>query len=1265
MRNLLKNKKLAKISQYIAKTKTKIYQRLRNLLKSIYLSRFFVFLRPFFDRIRKIFRPIYQWIKPKIISRKILIYYILGLGVIFGIILTVFFFDLNKDYGFDPIETADYSEVDWNGKIDNNGYSYSRAGDFKWKVVITPPNKSFIFKPSKQTAEVKMLIKDLHGSIQIPAGIKIVDQEGNTSQSKRITSLAHQKKATLVSTTNFTSILGLSFISPTQGNTIGVNGGGFNTATIQLPQNTKVIKFGDQNLPNSYKINERNIFFHSFSNAAVVYYHKDFHIFMQIAILLVAIAGLLLTLFINKINIKRIRFSYKDFIAAGLLVIISMALLAILIPNPNKLIVSMSDTIIQIPKENNTKTYRLNQFPRYLRWVLFVNQSIDSMVVGNVNNCSLSEIKLGQIGIQKFIILDQYKSNACAQKIISQYPQKVIITSQEDLSQEIKNIKNRDYRYNSKLFKYNAKIIFLLSNILLAITCAFLIWQAFNIKKLKDVLFFITYAFSSYFLIIGIYIFIGALARMPIGYHGTSDIGLIMSNYFLPGTISGGNNLRTLFAFIGLIFIVITSIRVFKKLEFRLFFGATAIICILMIIPQTEYHTKRFVLSGFSAEAYMWDYKMDVFNSLDFYKSIREATIVDYYKKVTDRNTYGNRDIDYAVALQTENRIFESQKKLQAIITEYSDEKSILARARFELGNLYLKQAKSKNNINLKKSFIEDESYYKLALDEYINFIDEFPGDSHTPKAIDNIANIYLKLEEYEKAIRTLETAINLYPNASYIGKIKLDLAQMYYKLKDFSSAIEVYKDILNNDRPTNYIDIEILLAQTYIKNKNETAAIKIFQDILDKNIIDLETEIKILKQLEKTNKYKNDPNIKTITQALYLEYWGKNKEALRQYINIENNIENNLFGAIIKYRASQLLKNAVSYLESKSNIKKINEESLTKLKQISDIYPESNISLLSLELLGYVDDIDFENQPDYQIFINNEFELDSNEKINEVLTVDNVILKINKVDNKCGNNKCEINETNSNCSKDCDADDNKISINAHAQKVNEGSWPYLQLWINENLTFEHQIDSEIASSFYFPLELVTSDYYDIKLKAIGEQNSQIFIKDIGINQINYPINKTLSGIYDSSKDISFLSEAETLTLSEKYPTVKLIKNTTDKILDFVLPFNLEIFIEDRIPSRGMTLYFSGIICFLFILLYTKNLRTFITPFFMLFIARGILRVAEQDPFRAWNSIYPGVLTGLQLTAVFIIFSACLYFLGLVINIILKKIRLYMKNKLI
>ncbi len=1255
-----KNKILAKISQYIAKTKTTIYLRLRNLLKSIYLSRFFVFFRPLVDRLRKLLRPFYQWVKPRIIRRKILISYLLILGLVFGVLLGIFFLDLKKDYGYDPVEPADYSGVDWQEKIDNNGYSMSKRGNFKWKIVISPPNKSFIFKPSKDIAEVKMYIRDLRGSIQIPANVTVIDQAGNSSKSKTITSIANQEELTLVSHAHFTSLLGLSFISPLQGETINVNGAGFNTATIQLPQNTKVIKFGDNNFANSYKIDERNYFFHSFTNPAIVYYHYNFHTFIQIIIFLIILISILGFLYFEKLKIKKVKFSYKDFAFAGLSIFIIMVIFSLLIPNPTKLILNYSSDNTTYGNEQGIKIYKHSSLPGYLRWVLFVNQSFDGVIIGNVSNCSVAEFKIAGLGMKKIIIAESFKNNSCARKLIADYPQKIVIAPNDNIMDEIKEIKARNLGYNQKLFKYNAKLIFVLSNILLAIFCAFLIWLALNIKKLTNIIFFIIFSFTSYFLIMFIYIFIGALAHMPIGYHGATDTGLIMSNYFMPNVISGGNNIRLLFAFMGLMLIIILSARVFKKISYKLLFLVVFVFSLLMLIPNTEYHTKRFILSGLSAEAYIWDYKMDVFNSLDLYKSIREVDFIDYYKEVTDKETYGEREIEYANSLANEGKILQAQENLERIIIDYGEIKDIKAKAINSLAAHYLNKAATKEEdyFGFKKGYINQESYYKLALDYYLNFIQDYPDNVHIADVMHQIAIIFMELKDYDKATKAYETIIKLNPEASYVPKMKINLAEVYLKNKNYAKAIDVFNEIVNYHNYPEEFNINLMLAMAHNENGNKEKALQIYHALLEKNAGNIAQEIIVLSALNKF--YGKDPNAQNIiylSRAFNLEALGKNKEALRQYLNIENSLENNLYRAIAEYRATELINSAVNYL---ANNDFIDQEAAIKLKEVGQLYPDSYLASIAKYYNSDIADNNLSPDKNYEIFTNTDFE---NFDMEEVYSIDNFNIKYNISEVECGNNICEMGESPTTCSGDCTRKYSKISVIANVHGLDKNIWPLLQISVNGELIAEKTIDTEITSNFEIPFEYYGSEEINIGFKGKDDNANEIFIKSVYLNQEEIAINKILKFSSSAAAEEEKAVE-KTIPLSEKYSVIKGLKDNVDLLLAKVIPYGFETKLNTTKPSRGMVVYFTAIFCFLFVLLYTKSLRTIAIPFFMLFVARGIVRVAEQDPFRAWNSIYPGLITGVQLTFSFIAINSILFFLALILFAAYKKFKWYLKKHL-
>jgi hypothetical protein len=192
---------------------------------------------------------------------------ILGLAVIFIFALLFLFvvYDTRKKFTYEPIRILDYKEVEWNEKANNEGYStYSDdKASFEWKAVIQPPNKSFLFKV-EDISKITIHIRNLTGTIEIPSYAQIKEEKIHTTVSGPKKIISETREVTIEAPTHFASLLGISIISPFQGNTITINGKKFNIATIQLPEKSKIIKIGDGPYPAGvYRIDNLSHLFHN------------------------------------------------------------------------------------------------------------------------------------------------------------------------------------------------------------------------------------------------------------------------------------------------------------------------------------------------------------------------------------------------------------------------------------------------------------------------------------------------------------------------------------------------------------------------------------------------------------------------------------------------------------------------------------------------------------------------------------------------------------------------------------------------------------------------------------------------------------------------------------------------------------------------------------------------------------------------------------------------------------------------------------------
>lgn len=99
----------------------------------------------------------------------------------------------------------------------------------------------------------------------------------------------------------------------------------------------------------------------------------------------------------------------------------------------------------------------------------------------------------------------------------------------------------------------------------------------------------------------------------------------------------------------------------------------------------------------------------------------------------------------------------------------------------------------------------KDQSKRKAALVEYMNFITQYPDNSHTEQAVLSIneientllkkiiyeAEVYMRMHKDESALIVLKTAEILYPNAYNINKVYCYIVKLYLKFENFDKANE------------------------------------------------------------------------------------------------------------------------------------------------------------------------------------------------------------------------------------------------------------------------------------------------------------------------------------------------------------------------------------------------------------------------------------------------------------------------------------------
>ena len=885
--------------------------------------------------------------------------------------------EMSKPITYNPVELMSYNHIEWEKRADNEGFSNfaKEKTSFEWRIVIIPPNKSYIHKV-QDISQINFQIRNLEGSIQVSPGIKIKEENVKyvIENNQKIIKSEDAREFTLIQNTHFASILGLNFISPNQGNTIVVNGHNFTIATMQLPQNSTIIKVGDSTKEGSvYKVNDHAYLFHNFSNPAIVYYQWGYHLAIQFFLVISSILIFILIFWlIKKAPLPSIRLKTKHFFIFFIALILFTLLLAAVFPNPRALILNWSSDNIST-NDPDFVIANDTEVTNYLWWALAITRSIDAMIIGD-GYCGGSRARhfyLTKFSAQKFIVLEEFKDSDCAKLANDLAPEKTVIIPQDKIVEKLAQLKKRNY-FLDFFFITNAKILFNLCNLIILLAAAFLIWKAFSIKNLGDILRFFVWGFVFFFGLTFLFVWIGTVVHMPVGYHGVSNIGLIISNYGMRGIINGGNNVRTIFALLGCFVAILFFANVKKKINLAVYPFLILVVVLFLVIPKTEYFSKRFILTAISAEAYVWDYKIDAFNPFDFYKSIRDNDIINYLKNSLSQKTKAKSQIALADSLRSELRFRKSAAIYEKVISQFRGFREITSQAYFGLAETYYQQSQAKIEnkvIEKEEMLLPRELYLKKAMLNYIQCLLTDPESTYAEQSLLRLAEIYQRnLKKPKKAIKIYWQFIKEYPESERVLDVKLDIAGVYNSMGDYDKALKIYNKIIKKYLDNEKIfTIKSLTASTYVAMEDYNKAIETYNEIIiecpkNKNILNakfgminvyiaqgnydeaLKKYDELLQEYTKSE-FEIDIRFKIIDFHLGQENYD---EAIGQYIKI-----------IEKYpEKGVVLKTKLKIADTCQKMGNT-DEAIKKYKEFIEEYPKSDLTVdVKLKLIDYYQEL-------------------------------------------------------------------------------------------------------------------------------------------------------------------------------------------------------------------------------------------------------------------------------------------------------------------
>ncbi|MBU1674098.1 tetratricopeptide repeat protein [Patescibacteria group bacterium] len=1114
---------------------------------------------------------LYDWLRDLLRSRNFritiaLIVIISVLGMVGGI-----YYDRQKSFDYVPETPTDYTDLEWKEKVGNDGFSFysNPLGSFEWKADVYVPDTSFIFVV-KDIGKTKMHIRNIEGSLKVP-GTATFPSMNNFPIVDGYRTVSGLRELDIEGTVHFTSVLGLDFVSSISFTTIKINGDdAFNIATYHLPAKSKVIKVGDGEYPGGvYEINPQTYFFHNFVYPSIVYFQPGYHTLIQALILYSILLIIIVSVaFFKALSDIPYRISSRYLVISIFACALVMIFFALIFPNPRQITLNFDNRQTQYQTDGIVANDV--DLPDYLWWVLGITRSIDAFIVGETTNCEASVLghyKLTKFAGADFYVIDQYQNTECASLVKTLSPEKTKIVSQEELNQII----NQDYGQKIYpplwLFSFSAKIIVFLSALIIGLCMAFLLWRAFSIRNIKTFLGTGLYGVLIFFGLMGLYIIVGMLAHMPVMYHAKNTLGLMMSNYFMPGVIGGGNIFRTIFAFAGLIFILFLSRKIYTRINPIIIPIVLSVMLLFLFIPYTEYWGKRIALTLTSAEAYQWDYKQDPFNPFDLYKNIRDNNVYNYLVYAFGKEEKGRRLVLLADSLNEEGRYVEAIAIGNRIVEKYQNTPKIKALGYYELGESYYDLVNQE--IVLEEFWRSDETitnnyYYNKAIENYTNYLDLDFG-YFAERAIFHRAKSYQALADYPKAILSYQEYLLKFPQGEFAKIVKLYLAECYQRTNNHQDAILLFQDFITNYPENSNIDeAKYKLAESYTVLSQYAEAIALYGEII--------------KYYPKSNFI---PLARFKLAYAYEKLHGDTPETIQQFEQLLTDFPTDM--GVTENALSRL---SIVYPKDLRTYVYEFQAAITRVKTKNFAAAEiAYESLLDQDISKAMRvNIQFRLADIYEITGQKE---KAKEKYEEI---------INNYNGSIASTYAQREQARLN--------DDKKGVALFDEDIIE----YLGKYSLEEHGFKEQV-------------LFTQKEGSVAAK-IKEKESEYLQKQTTEENLLYQqeLEKKNINAYSIS-----LPSTEQITA----PWYKTFVE----------------FMDRSHLSRGMTLYFVGVMILMILLLLTRNFRTLILPFLFFFLSRGIIRIGEQDPFRALSSIPPAISTGLQLIFILLLINVIIFLL--------------------
>lgn len=301
---------------------------------------------------------------------------------------------------------------------------------------------------------------------------------------------------------------------------------------------------------------------------------------------------------------------------------------------------------------------------------------------------------------------------------------------------------------------------------------------------------------------------------------------------------------------------------------------------------------------------------------------------------------------EYSQWVKTLDFIEVSNADLDNTTYESAEKQYLMNNAKQAISGFTSYVAKFPNGLHaLNANFYLAQLYYADQLEKnaikHYEFVVNQSRNEFTEQALARLCQIYLKANDYDKAIpvlKRLENEADFPQNKTYAQS---NLMKAYYEKANYSEAVIYADKVLANDKIDDRIksDAQIIVARSAIKNNDEVKAKQAYADLLKIAKGELAAEALFYDAYFKNKEGKFEAS-NTIVQKIAKDYSGYKYYGAKGLVVMAKNF----YGLKDSFQATYILE---SVIKNFSDYKDVVEEAKTELAKIKAEEAKTNSSVI------------------------------------------------------------------------------------------------------------------------------------------------------------------------------------------------------------------------------------------------------------------------------------------------------------------------------